>query len=131
MKVIMLVGDSNCGKTTTINMICDTFIANGAIEIEKKKYLQPDARDFTSLLNYHQQIIGICSLGDYASEVIKYFDVYEKKNADILICACNNRFVTPFERIKRYNHQIVYKTTFDEINKKDANKILSEFNITI
>jgi hypothetical protein len=131
MEIILLKGDGNKGKTSTINLVYDKFLTEGAVELEHKSQVGGDPNDFECFLSFNGHKIALCSMGDYARVVIDYFKTFEQKGADYLICVCNSHFTTPFDVIQKYKHQIISKTTFEEVNKMDANKILASFNLSI
>lgn len=127
----MLQGNSGVGKTSTINLVYDKFIESGAQIVEQREQAGGNVNDFTCMLKYNNLLIAICSMGDFAKDVIGYIDTYDEKNADILICACNSKFIKPVDKIKNYEHIIIEKTTFEHVNTIDANKILKEFELEL
>ncbi len=64
MKIVILHGKHNCGKTTTFNLLYDELIARGAEIIMPKKDL-PARKDFECILKYKEKKVALFSLGDY------------------------------------------------------------------
>lgn len=64
MKIVILHGKHNCGKTTTFNLLYDEIIARGAEIIMPKKDL-PARKDFECILKYKEKKVALFSLGDY------------------------------------------------------------------
>ena len=86
MTIIMLIGKSNCGKTTTCKCLYQELITNNA-KIIKTTYKEK-CGDFSCKLNYNEKIIVIKSAGDSRNRVSDAL----KKQCDILICACRSSF---------------------------------------
>jgi hypothetical protein len=102
MKVIMLSGKASCGKTTTIHEVYKSLTGNYHKNWQLKQ-------DFEDIVTYQGKTIAFQSEGDFSCDVIEAMVKYDGK-CDILICACNTRFVRPYQRINNYPHVIVNKT---------------------
>lgn len=113
MKIIMLLGKSSCGKTTTLNKVYDFINPTEENIIKAKSKLGGDKHDFECIVKYKDKTIAFFTMGDYSCYLIEAFEKYDKKHCDFLICACNNRFKRPYERIKKYSHSIINKTISD------------------
>lgn len=86
MKVVILHGKHNCGKTTTINKLFDKLIANGASFVEPKKEL-PGRDDFECVLKYNGKTIALFSLGDYMFAIGAAVGYYTRAKCDVLVVA--------------------------------------------
>jgi hypothetical protein len=111
MKIIMLVGQSNCGKTTTIRKVYDEMAQHA---IKKPKAGIPDDDDFEAVLKHRSgQRIGFHSTGDTSGSVIDAMRNFsDNDRCDILVCACNERFSDPHgaaRQIARGDCITVYK----------------------
>lgn len=128
MRIIALTGRSNCGKTTTLNMVYLEVLTHGGISTDKRT-LGGDPNDFSDIVLYNNQRIAFFTMGDYSGYVVNAISDNNNRGVDLLICACNSRFVRPFAEITKYPHHILNKTvaspTSDELNSNthDANLI--------
>lgn len=129
MKILMLIGKSKCGKTTTIKKIYVHLVK----ESETIKFIKHEnGEDFLCILTYKESKIGIYSMGDYSYEITDKIDFFEENECDIVVCACNNRFRKPRKKILEYaGSMLIEKTlsnakiTTKEANMIDANKIIN------
>lgn len=136
MKIIMLSGNSSCGKTTTLNKVYDYI--NPTIEdiIIAKSKLGGDPKDFECVVKYKGITVAFFTMGDFSGYLIKAFEKYDKIQCDFLICACNNHFKRPYQQIKKYPHSIIDKiplnsqklVDFEFENNFYKEKILEELN---
>lgn len=94
MKIIVIRGPKNCGKTTTINKVFDYFTKQSSEYrvVEERDYINGDQKDFSAVISYNGRKIGFYSMGDYFRNVVEALKCYECKGCDILLCACNDRF---------------------------------------
>ena len=136
MKIIMLSGNSSCGKTTTLNKVYE-FI-NPTIEniIKEKSKLGGDPKDFECIIKYNGKTVAFFTMGDFSSYLIKAFERYDKMQCDFLICACNTHFTRPYQKIKKYSNLIIDKKPSNSLkqndiefaNNFDKEKIVAELN---
>ena len=133
MKVIMLLGVSNIGKTTTINEVYNALAGkNGENIICPKTGFTGSPKDFECVLKYKEKQIALFSLGDLSREVTQAMCYYDNMKCDILVCACNINRLMPQRYLARYpGSQIIQKSIANQKaeeykeNKEDANKIIS------
>lgn len=123
MKVIMLSGDRNSGKTTTLNMVYDELLRLGATVIMSKSQLGGDPKDFECVLNYRHKNVAIFTMGDYYIETIHAMSYYEGMSCDVLIVANSNKSWAT-NRLKRYPVNVplsrtMPRTTANEIKDRD------------
>lgn len=90
MKVILLTGPSNTGKTTTLIKLYETLRSTG-VDIEKPIPHPFDSNDFVFYVKYNGKKIGIVTMGDYAIETVYQIGVFLAKGADILVIANSNK----------------------------------------
>jgi hypothetical protein len=130
MKIIALTGDSNVGKTTTLNIVYNTILNNGGISTNKQR-LGGGVNDFLDIVLYNNQRIVFFTMGDYSVHLIDAIKKYDAQGLDVMICACNNRFVKPPRLIVQYPHHIVPKTVTQTdsmkpiVNNADAQTIFN------
>lgn len=136
MKIIMLSGKSNCGKTTTLNKVYEFINPKDENIIRAKSKLGGDIKDFECLIEYNGRTVAFFTMGDYSSYLLKAFEKYKKKQCDFLICACNNRFKRPYQQIKRFTHLTINKrlsvsqklVDIEVANNFDIEKIMEDLN---
>jgi ABC-type branched-subunit amino acid transport system ATPase component len=121
MKIVMLSGPGNCGKTTVLNMVYDKIVATPDQIISQKSALGGTVKkDFECIVAYANKKIAIYTMGDYSDKVISAMANYSKLNVDILIIACNENLKKPYKRICKYEH-IIIKKIENGIKKEDEN----------
>lgn len=91
MKVILLTGPSDSGKTTTLHKLYKTLISKGGTNIDAPEIHSFDERDSIFYVKYDGKKIGIVTLGDYAIETVFQIGVFLGKGADILVIANSNK----------------------------------------
>ncbi len=129
MNIIMLSGASDSGKTTTLNMVYDQLVTKlGATITQPKSKLGGDPDDFECTLNYRGKCIAIFTMGDYAYSVMNAMDTYSALKCDVLIIACNNHFVRPYQKIRHFPNIIRNKTMplSNSSNSSDCTYIVSQ-----
>ena len=90
MELILLKGDENTGKTTTINWVCNDLRGDGYIEPSSKIFRDLRYGDFLTVLQKGEVEIGIISQGDEPNEIPNYLKEIEQKassNNIKVICA--------------------------------------------
>ena len=106
MIVIMLQGPGSCGKTTTLNLVYAELILAGATITTARVQAGGEPMDFETELLYSQKgktkKVAIFSMGDLANEVINAMTNYAGIGVDVLIVACNDKFVSPMNALKQY-----------------------------
>lgn len=97
----MLSGQSNSGKTTTLNLVYDQLLTVGATIVNPKSQLGGDPDDFECVLSYKAKKVAIFTMGDYSIEVIHAMSYYEGMGCDTLVIA-NSQKGWPIYRLSRY-----------------------------
>ena len=99
MKIILLVGAKNCGKTSTLNLVYAHLINYG---YKCQNQIQPldlsynESHDFEAdLLSPSKTKIKIASHGDTKGYCNTIYQNAMKANCDALIMACNNQNYNP------------------------------------
>lgn len=130
MKVLMLKGKDNCGKTTTINRVRD-ILSKESQTIEMEPI---NKADFSCVLLYRGLKVGIYSEGDYSTKIINKMNEYAEKGCDVFVCACNE-FKKPQNKIQIHEGSILINKTLcdisiskEEANEKDTNRIINIIN---
>ncbi len=132
MRVILLSGDESCGKTTSLKMLVDS-IARTGVEILETEPLDTRDYDFAYRMQYPDgKKLVIATQGDYVRRFKEYFEKY-KDSCDILVCACNRRFMwskmNPFVMVTDYDPltTIVLKKKYKSVTEEEK-KVCAEAN---
>jgi hypothetical protein len=123
----MLSGDDDCGKTTTLNLVYDAINPQPANIIARKTVLgNPVQKDFECIIRHNGQKVAFYTMGDYSTFLTAAFKKYNGLHCDVLVCACNIKYVRPYQQIKNYPHNIINKTMplCSRSNTTDRNRIL-------
>lgn len=118
MKIIALIGPSECGKTSTLNLVYDKLVKNASVT-NPKIQLGGDPRDFSTIIVFNELKIAIFTMGDYSYGVIGAIKWALDNNCDILIVACNDRFIKPFKEFNKFPNFQIRKEKLS--NSKDFN----------
>ncbi len=111
MKVIILHGKHNSGKTTTFNRLYDRFLKTEEVKIISKNEL-PGRDDFECIINYKNKKVALFSLGDYMYAIGSAVGYYTKEQCDVLVVA--HSLKTPIHKnglfkARKYPYAIVNK----------------------
>lgn len=126
MKVILLNGPSNSGKTTTLHELYSAICPDGkSNNIEVPKPHPFDSKDSIYYVRYKGKKIGIVTIGDYAIETVFQIGIFLAKGADILVIANSNK---EFPEIICNWHGAEYdgvleKVTVEKFSIKDQGKV--------
>ena len=91
MKVIMLTGAPDTGKTTVLKELYKTLKADGAKDIIPPVTCPRFGQDNEYCIEYKGKKIGIVTIGDFATEIIWYLGVFFGRGADILVIANSDK----------------------------------------
>ena len=89
MKLIVLKGEPNVGKTVTINYVYNKLRGQGYIEPSIDVFKDLENGDFLMVLKKESIKLGVVSQGDYAigeCSVKNHLEDLEKQNCSIVIC---------------------------------------------
>lgn len=144
MKLIILSGPKNCGKTKSLNVLHDLLMNLGRMtEKSRVQVGNPIQNDFEYLLEGPNSIqIAISTWGDYPDLLNDFCRRY--CNCDAVICACNmnfmrNRVHMPFEDAMNFDclTTIILKTpeltikTQNIANEKCAQYLLNILTLSV
>ncbi len=123
MKIIVVKGNPNSGKTTSIRLVYDMLLYFGA-EIEKPRSSGKTYTDFDTELLYKEKRIAISSAGDVLKNIHK--TINRHKGCDILVTASRNFKQSSLDSIfAQYDVKYIKKEKRgDEENIFTANEIL-------
>lgn len=133
MQVIILKGDQGKGKTTTLKLLLDLLIKNGAIfKAQSRNFYRwqqgKRAGDIWTIVEYNDKIIYISTVGDYPKLIEDAFKEARSVcdiNIDIFICAAHTekQVVTAFNRLGlKFDDVLVFDKSVKENNKETCNQ---------
>ncbi len=115
-KVIGIIGESNVGKTTTLNELFDKLKELNATVVENKQQVGNDERDFSCVFSFHEKKIAIFTMGDVVKYLKTAFKTYSP--CDYLICAISNDVLNRKTMTLPDNRELFYIIR----DEKDAEK---------
>lgn len=87
MKIIILDGPANSGKTTTLKEVYAQIKRQGVKDIVAPKPCPASKSDDEYYVPFKGKNVAIVTVGDYALETIFYFGYYYGIGADVLVIA--------------------------------------------
>jgi hypothetical protein len=90
MKIVALRGDSNSGKTTSLNMLYAELLNRGAKPINPQHAL-PGKNDFECIVEYKGKRVAISTIGDYIFALGLAMGYYSALEVDTLVIADSNK----------------------------------------
>jgi len=131
MKLILLNGNKNCGKTTTLIMLYN--LLTGKMKKKPKKNPIFNKKDFHCVFTYKKKTIAIVTTGDTLLIILKMIFLYIY--VDCLIIAYNTgtptkeNILTCFKQKTNFKKTVckksVSKTVKYNANLKDCKKIIN------
>lgn len=123
MKIIVIKGNPNSGKTTSIRLVYDLLLYKGA-KIDKPRNSGKTYADFDTELLYKEKRVAISSVGDVLKNIHKTLNRH--KDCDILITASRNFRQSSLDEIfSQYDVEYIKKEKRgDEENISTASEIL-------
>lgn len=114
MKVIALKGESNIGKTTTLNLLYRILVISLA-KPKGNEWTDLGNNDFLDiLLTFDNQVLGIVSQGDFEEgvwSVASHLQTLYEKGCQMVICAANKSRTKIEEAICNYSdYEFIDKT---------------------
>jgi len=117
MRIIVLKGPSNKGKTTTIDLVYEIILRHGGKSTEKQQIGNPIFKDFKDIVtDYKYKKIAFFSMGDYSNELVNAINNYNKEKCDLLICALS----TDTEKVRA--DEVLNNFKITQINKTVVNQ---------
>ena len=107
MKVIVLVGGTDAGKTTTLKKLTNDLVEQYGATLEKPKSKSLSAlisqKELSVIVKYRENRIGIATYGDMAKEVAQKIQSFFKQRCDWAVCAAHpsDKYVTMFQELKQ------------------------------
>ncbi|MCI3939371.1 hypothetical protein MQX03_19525 [Chryseobacterium aahli] len=138
MRVIILRGAGDSGKSTTLNLVFEELISSRYTRTisYQTPIGNPINRDFEAeVILTDNRIIAFYTMGDYDKKyIVKAIEEFRNKKIDVLIMASNQNLNTHFDFVvNNFPHIIVNKTVSNPVidtdnqrnNFQDCGNILS------
>lgn len=111
MKIVMLSGAPNSGKTTVLNDLYNHLIGLGASVQVAKSRLGGNPLDFECILNINGKFVAIYTMGDYKECCYKAAIKYAF--CDTLVLAYSDKFSNSIAAFINNisGHVVIYKST--------------------
>jgi hypothetical protein len=116
MKIIVLTGQSNKGKTSALRLVYEKIIsANGGKGKDFKTEGNPIQGDFSDVQSYKGKKIAFFTMGDYDKHLVAAINKYTAQQCDLLVCACNDVHFWIFDQMDKDAYKAVEKTICSDI----------------
>lgn len=131
MRIILLKGDDNVGKSTVLNAVFDELISfHGVTHTPKRELGAAINRDFESIITLKdKRKVAFFTMGDIEKDLQEGLEKYKYLDCEVLIVAINNQHVNLLNSITdSYPHNLIEKSNpFRNITSmwKDVGNILS------
>lgn len=118
-KIIALKGDSNRGKSKTLNIVYQYLLLFGYVQVPKNFDVlgNRDQYDFIDIVEKKGIKVGIATMGDYQNglqrkrkgSVETHIDHLVAGGCDVVVCAVNSGLTRAISHISSYPHVFVDK----------------------
>ena len=128
MKLILLVGKPQTGKTTVLNLLYNELATNPDDIVAEKTQVGGRKDDFECVLkctvSTRMLTVGIFTMGDYLRECIRAAHKYSQV-VDVLVLAYSDKFKSGYGKIAGPypRHFVVNKTVNSEIMGRDQSNL--------
>lgn len=127
MRVIVLQGMPNTGKTKTLWLVRDLILSNG-VQSEPNaffifgQYKIPHKDDFKDIIQYKGKRIAFYSTGDYSTYLADAIYDYDRLGCDVLVCALsiNTAKIRANNALNHFNATRINKTVAPNTNAELA-----------
>lgn len=134
MRIIVLQGMPNTGKTSTLNLVYDLLVPNGGgVSTNRQVIGNPKQNDFSDIVVRGTQRIAFFTMGDYSTYLANAIYDYDRQGCDVLVCALstNTAKVRANNALNQFNATRINKTIAPNAtaelatNKADAQTIFN------
>lgn len=129
MRIIVLQGMPNTGKTITLNLVYDLIVRPNGIGISTNRQpLGSDPNDFSDIVTRGNQRIDFYTMGDYSNHLANAIYDYSRQNCEMMVCALsiNTPKVRANNALNQFNTTRINKTiasaqiTEQQVNNRDG-----------
>jgi hypothetical protein len=128
MKIIMLHGEQNRGKTAVLHLFHEILIAAGGKPSCVERIGAKNQRDFSDTVNYKNKKIAVFTMGDLEKPLRDAIQHYSAAGCDVLVCACNDSYTNLLGQASIPLEKTLASDLFsrNEANRYDAFRIVRE-----
>lgn len=130
MRIIVLQGIRNKGKTNTIWLLRDLLLNNGGNPIPNEFQIFGNNQihykdDFKDIINYNGMKVALYSMGDYSTYLANAVYNYDRQGCDVLVCALstNNAKVRANNALNQFKAARINKTIASNRNNPTTENI--------
>ncbi|MFG0591009.1 hypothetical protein ACF8C4_07730 [Myroides odoratimimus] len=87
MRIIVLQGMPDTGKTSTLNLVYNMLVPNGGGTPTNRQPLGGGPNDFSDIVIRSNQRIAFYTMGDYSTYLANAIYDYDRQGCDVLVCA--------------------------------------------
>lgn len=112
MRIIVLQGMPDTGKTSTLNLVYDMLVPNGGGVSTNRQPLGGDPRDFSDIVVRGTQRIAFFTMGDFSTYLANAIYDYDRQGCNVLVCALssNNAKIRANNALNQFNTTRINKT---------------------
>lgn len=132
MRIIVLQGMPNTGKTKTLNLVYDMLITNGGgVSTNRQVIGNPRQNDFKDIVIRGTKRIAFYTMGDYSTYLSNAIYDYNIQGCDVLVCALstNNPKVRANNTLNQFNTTRINKTIAPNANAELATNTANALTI--
>lgn len=122
MKIIVLQGMPNTGKTRTLNLVSDLLLQSVGISTNRQVIGNPVQNDFSDIILWNNLKIAFFTMGDYSTYLANAIYDYNNQNCDVMVCALstNTAKVRANNALNNFNAIRINKTIAPNQNAEIA-----------
>lgn len=120
MRIIVLQGMPNTGKTSTLNLVYNMLVPNGGGVSTNRQALGGDPNDFSDIVLRGNQRISFFTMGDYSTHLSNAVYNYLAQGCDILFCALS------VNTTKQIANNTLNRHNATRINKASSTNLVTE-----
>lgn len=135
MTIIALRGDSDSGKSSTLNKLYELMPKSGfgIVHGRRQKDRGEGRSDYYAVVDKNEKKIGLCSYGDTRSIIVKHVSALMNAGCTIIVIACrpSGSSLDAIEDYRNLGCQIEYIEKLKESKKSDefnAQRLISRIN---
>jgi thymidylate kinase len=111
MRIIVLQGIQNTGKSITLNLLYSMLVPSSAQSHNNRVVLgDPAQNDFSETVAYHNELIEFFTMGDYPKQLEMAIKNAANRKVNVFICACSRHTLSLIAAFQLYRTAFVSKT---------------------
>jgi thymidylate kinase len=111
MRIIVLHGMSNTGKSTTLNLLYNMLVPALAQSHNNRVVLgNPVQNDFSETITYNNEMVEFFTMGDHPKKIELAIRKASYQKINVFICACSRHTPSLVSTFQRHRTVFVAKT---------------------